>query len=33
MEAVKSLFRAGQEVQRRLDYALSPNRDESFVDL
>ena len=32
MEVVKSLSLAKEELQRRLDYASSPNRDESFVD-
>jgi hypothetical protein len=32
MEVVKSLFLAKEETQRRLDYASSPNHDESFVD-
>jgi len=33
MEVVKSLFLANEELQRRLDYALSSSRDEPFVDL
>ena len=32
MEVVKSLFLAKEELQRRLDYASSPNYDEPFVD-
>jgi len=33
MEVAKSLFLAQHELQRRLDCALSPNRDEPFVGL
>ena len=32
MEVVESLFLAKEELQRRLDYASSPNYDEPFVD-
>jgi hypothetical protein len=32
MEVVKSLFVVPDELQRRLDYASSPNPDEPFVD-
>jgi len=32
MEVVQSLFLAKEELQRRLNYASSPNYDEPFVD-
>jgi hypothetical protein len=32
MEVVKSLFLAKEELQRRLDYASSPNYDDPLVD-